>query len=53
MQFVFLKCTSVFLSLLEVLKTNNCFTMLTYHYAFGLEDEHMENLAMDRLRNQP
>jgi hypothetical protein len=42
-QFVLKKCTSTFFGSFKALRINNCFTMLTYHYAFGLEDKHVEN----------
>jgi hypothetical protein len=34
---------------LKVPRINSCFTMLAYHCAFGLEDEWVENLVVDRL----
>jgi hypothetical protein len=51
-QFVLRKCTSVLPSLLEVPRIN-CFTMSTYHYAFGPKDEWVENLVFDQLSSQP
>jgi hypothetical protein len=52
-QFVLKKCTSILLGSFKGPRINNSFTVLTYHYAFGPEDEHVENLILDQLGSQP
>jgi hypothetical protein len=47
MYFFLNKCMSILLGSFEVLRTNNCLTMFSYHYACGPKDKHVEISGVD------
>jgi len=43
------KCTSVLSNSFNAPRINSYLTMSTYQYVFGLEDERLEDLIMDKV----